>query len=111
MSDERQIHVPESFILLFKSRSTGRLIESREEIESRHDWCEDLAQALVEPTRDSFWALNLDETTVLERTLQGLKESGMPERDVEQAWVIRRLCELLEWSPQLCPGILSTSQD
>ena len=103
MSDDRQILVPESFIQLFKSGRQGRLTASREEIESRYEWCEDLAQTLVEPSRETFWAMNLDESTVLERTLRGLKESNTPDQDGEQAWVVRRLCELLDWPPEACP--------
>jgi hypothetical protein len=104
MSDERQIFIPESFIEIFRTSRHGRLQADRHQIENRYEWCEDMAQMLVEPTRNTFWTLGLDECTVLERTLQGLRgaESGLSLK--ESAWVTRRLCELLDWPPEVCPS-------
>ncbi len=105
MSDDRQIHVPESFLLLFQRPGSSRLIQSRDFIESRHELCEDLAQALMEPTREIFWSMNLDESTVLDRTLQGLcADTGDSTFSQTEAWwVVRRLCELMGWPQSACP--------
>ena len=107
MSDERQIFIPESFIELFRTSRHERLNAGRRHIEERYEWCEDLAQMLVEPSKETFWAQSLDEFTVLERTLLGLRSSESTLNDAESLWVVRRLCELLEWPPQACPAIPS----
>lgn len=104
MSDERQIFIPESFINLFRASRHGRLNAARGHIEERYEWCEDLAQMLLEPSKETFWAQSLDELTVLERTLFGLRSSESTLNDAECLWVVRRLCELLEWPPEACPG-------
>jgi len=103
MSDERQIFIPESFIEIFRTSRHGRLQATRQHIESRYEWCEDLSQMLVDPTRETFWAMGLDESTVLERTIHGLRSGDSALSLKESAWVIRRLCELLNWPPEACP--------
>ncbi|MEN9774722.1 MAG: hypothetical protein RL322_1792 [Pseudomonadota bacterium] len=105
MSEENQIQVPESFLNLFQAPGGRRLIRGRLGIIARYELCEDLAQALIEPSRSVFWSMNLAEDVVLERTLQGLlqAESGEPLSTLEAWWVVRRLCELLDWPETACP--------
>lgn len=105
MSEENQIQVPESFLNLFRTSGGYRLIRGRLEIMARYELCEDLAQALIEPSRTVFWSMNLAEDVVLERTQKGLvqAESGDPLSPLEAWWVVRRLCELLEWPETACP--------
>lgn len=111
MSDDRQIVIPESFIDLFRLTRHGRLQADRRHIENRYEWCEDMAQMLVEPSKDTFWALSLDEATVLARTLHGLQGPESTLTDRESRWVIRRLCELLEWPPRACPPLQQDDPD
>lgn len=111
MSDERQIFIPESFIELFRVSRHGRLSASRSQIEERYEWCEDLAQMLVEPSKETFWSQSLDESTVLERTLIGLRNSESTLNDAENLWVVRRLCELLDWPPQAFAAQAGRMQD
>jgi hypothetical protein len=99
MSDESQIVVPPSFIALFVEPGRSRPGAPRQEIAARHEFCEDLAQMLTEQAQDKRWQLGVDETTVLERMLAGLRAEGSGVSAAEAQWVITRLAELLEWPP------------
>jgi hypothetical protein len=107
MSEESQLQVPESFLRLFQTQPGRRLNQGRREMTARHEQCEDLAQALIEPSRTVFWSMNLAEDVVLERTLHGLldSEAALPLTAPEAWWVVRRLCELLEWPESACPAL------
>lgn len=99
MSDENQIVVPPSFIALFVEPGRSRPTATREEIASRHEHCEDLANLLTEHASTRLWQLGVAEADVLERFHRGLLagETALP--PAEARWVVCRLAELLGWEP------------
>jgi hypothetical protein len=109
MSEESQIQPPESFLKIYSTPPMSRLTHRRSEIIERYEQCEDLAQALIEPSQEVFWSMNLTEELVLNRTLHGLldPESALPMQPAEAQWVVRRLCELLGWPEEACPQVSS----
>ncbi len=97
MTDESQILVPDSFAALYRDRR-GRLTQPLAELRARSEWCEDLAQMLVEPSRARSLGIGLDDDTVLDRTLAGLLAADPPTLNADEArWVVTRLAELLGW--------------
>lgn len=97
MSDESQIVVPPSFVALFVEPGRSKPGAPRQEIAARHEFCEDLAQMLTEQAQDKRWQLGVDEATVLQRMLAGLRTEASVVSGAEARWVITRLAELLEW--------------
>ena len=97
MSDDNQIIVPPSFIALFVPPGRVKPTEPRELIAERYEFCEDMAQMLVEQAQAQRFALGADESDVLERIGRGLAESAALFSAAEARWVLRRLAELLEW--------------
>jgi hypothetical protein len=98
MSPESQIVIPPSFIELFMPPGARRPTEPRAHIEARYELCEDLAQMLTEPASTKRFELGITEADVLERMHAGLAAGAVV--DAAQArWVVRRLAELLGWSP------------
>jgi hypothetical protein len=97
MSDDNQILIPTSFMNLFIEPGRIKPSETREVIAQRYDLCEDMAQMLVEPCRESLWDLGITESDVLQRTDQGLAASETDLSGPETQWVVRRLAELLGW--------------
>lgn len=98
MPDPRQIVIPRSFIELFVLPGSYRPNASREHIEQRYDLCEDMAQMLIEPSRERLQELGIAEADVLERVYAGLR-AGTIVDEREARWVLRRLAELLDWEP------------
>ena len=95
--NERQIPLPPSFIALHVPPGRQRPVESREQLEARHELCEDLAQMLTESTAARRAELGVTEFDVLERVHRGLCAEGSPVSAVEAGWVVCRLAELLGW--------------
>jgi hypothetical protein len=58
---------------------------------------------LTEQAQDKRWQLGVDEATVLQRMLAGLRDGTPVVSEAESRWVITRLAELLEW-PALIAG-------
>ncbi len=104
MSDDAsQLVVPAAFVALFVPPGRSRPSLPLREIAERHEFCEDLAQSLVEPSRERLWALGIAEQDVLERVLGGLQGDGSPVSAAEASWVTGRLAELLGWpTPPAC---------
>lgn len=98
MSEESQILVPPSFVALFVPPGRLRPTAAREEIASRYEFCEDLAQALVEQAQAKRFALGITEDDVLERIGLGLVAQPDLLSAAEAGWVGTRLAELLGWS-------------
>lgn len=98
MSDENQIQIPESFIQLFVDPGRIKPREPREFIAQRYDLCEDMAQMLIEPARETLWSLGIAESDVLERMQLGLSDGKTDLTNDEARWVVRRLQELLDWA-------------
>lgn len=97
MSDDNQILIPTSFMNLFIEPGRIKPSESRQVIAQRYDLCEDMANMLMEPCRESMWDLGITESDVLQRTEQGLLASDTGLSGPESQWVVRRLAELLGW--------------
>lgn len=92
--DDSQIVVPPSFIALFVPPGRVKPTATRAHIVGRHEFCEDLAQALVETAQLQRWQLGITTADVLERIGRGL--AGLADVDeAERGWVLTRLAELL----------------
>lgn len=98
MSEESQIVVPPSFIALFIEPGRTKPSQTREAIEKRYGFCEDLATMLVDTASTQQWQLGIAESDVLERIGAGLNEGGLLESPAEAQWVVTRLAELLDWT-------------
>lgn len=94
--DENQTFVPESFIHLFRDERQ-RLTTSREEIAARHEFCEDMANMLVEHCRTVHSRDGVDGDQILNRCNR--RPGARTDRHAaDQAWwTIRRTAELLGW--------------
>lgn len=99
MSEDNQIEIPHSFVALYLDPGRSKPNASRAVIAQRYEFCEDLACMLTETAKDQLFGLGITEDAVLQRCLQGLNgvESGVS--GTEAVWVVRRLSELLDWTP------------
>lgn len=104
MDDSSQILIPDAFLALYRSPRSGRVTLPRDELAARHEFCEDLAQALTEPARTMLFSHGIAEDEVLHRCHAGLLGEGSGVSADEAAWVAGRLAELLEWSPPATPA-------
>ena len=68
-------------------------------LQERHEFCEDLAQALVDSSRARLFDLKVTQEDVLVKVLEGLAASEEVLSKAESRWVVRRLAELLNWEP------------
>ncbi len=100
MSDSSQIVVPPAFIALFVPPGRSKPTAGLAHIAQRHEFCDDLAQLLMEPARTQLFALGITEHDVLERMHAGLLGDAAVVSPDEARWVVCRLAELLDW-PQL----------
>lgn len=110
MSSGSAIPVPPSFVALHLLPGRSKPVTAWEEISERHEFCDDLAQMLVDRARHTQWDLGLDEATVLERMHSALAHATEPVVSGPEAqWVVCRLAELLGWPmpgtlPNTLPG-------
>lgn len=105
MDEHSQILVPDAFLDLYRSPGRTRLTLPRAEVAARHEFCEDLAQAMTEHAHAMLFGAHLAEDEVLRRCLAGLRAEGAGVSAAEAVWVVRRLAELLDWSqPELPDG-------
>jgi hypothetical protein len=91
--------IPASFLDLHRTGPGGRLKARLADVAERHEFCEDLAQMLVDTARDARAHLQVTEDDVLERIGRGLRGPQAPVDPAEAGWVLRRLAELLQWAP------------
>lgn len=105
MDDSSQILIPDAFAALYRSPRSGRLTLPRDELAARHEFCEDLAQAMVEPARAMLFRHGIAEDEVLRRCHLGLLGEGSGVTADEAFWVACRLAELLEWSQPETPVV------
>lgn len=99
MSDESQIEIPPSFLALYVAPGRQKPSLPREELATRYELCEDMAQMLTETARSMEFGLGIAESDVLSRCLQGLRVEPAVVSEAESVWVVRRLAELLDWPP------------
>ena len=113
MSYSNQQFIPSSFTDLFKdaSRPYAKPSEPFEVILARYDLCEDMAQMLCQPSLNMMGSMNITETDVLDRTLQGLLINPEIVSPSEAKWVLQRLSELLNWSVSDLPALLDRLQE
>lgn len=97
MSDDPQTFIPPSFTALFLRPGQARPAATRAQVLERYEWCEDLAQMLVQTAGSRVFELGITEADALTRCHQGLVQPGALVSPAEAAWVIRRLAELLNW--------------
>ncbi len=88
--------MPPSFIALFVPPGKTKPIASREEIETRYDYCEDLSQLLFDQLRDKMAEHGIPVDIALPRITAVLTEPSLNLNDVESNWVLSRLTELSE---------------
>ena len=93
---ESQIHVPDSFLALFRSGLAQRLNEPWHHVMARYECCEDLAQGLVPQARALVADLGVTEDAVATRIAPGLQPPSVGLAPEEAQWVCTRLVELLE---------------
>ena len=99
MSNENQIEIPQSFIALYVKPGHSKPGAAHAVVLGRYEQCEDLAMTLTEHAGLLAFKENLSEKEVLQRCLQGLLVDASAYSAAESDWVIRRLAELLEWTP------------
>ena len=92
--DHNQTLVPGSFLLLHSRH--GRALKPREEIEARHELCEDVAlhgaAFLADRHREGD-----DTSAALQRCHDGLRADPGAFSAGEAAWVVRRVAEIQGW--------------
>ncbi len=100
MSDSDQHFIPNSFTDLFKdpARPYAKASEPFAVVLERYDLCEDMAQMLYQPSLNMMGSLNITESDVIDRTLEGLLIIPEVVNPKEAKWIVQRLCELLQWS-------------
>jgi hypothetical protein len=105
MSDDRpQIEIPPSFVALH-SDARGRLRLARSELYDRYEWCEDMAQQLVERAQRVHHDLGVAQDQVIARIGAGLADPASQVDAAESTWVLHRLAELLGWDwDEVAPG-------
>ena len=120
MSFDHQIEIPPSFVALYMRPGRSTPVASHAEVLARYEQCEDMALVLMEQAHVLAFKESLSEQEVLTRCRQGLLfeepvggKPGEPPPDApgdrsdeqqifstqEAEWVVRRLAELLEWTP------------
>jgi hypothetical protein len=57
-----------------------------------------MAQMIYQPSMNMMGSLNITETDVIDRTLEGLLIIPEVVNPKEAKWIVQRLCELLQWS-------------
>jgi hypothetical protein len=98
MDDSNQLEVPPSFTELFTAKGGYRLTRPMDEVRSRFELCEDLAQLLTEQASTTRFKTEAPPAQVLETIQLGLSGEDSPVQPEEAAWVVKRLAELLEWN-------------
>ncbi|MGY0197012.1 hypothetical protein ACWA7J_18235 [Leptothrix sp. BB-4] len=96
MSDDDQIEIPASFIALHAD-PRGRLRIARTDLRQRYEWCEDMAQMLVERAQRVHHDLGVAQVDVIARIGAGLADPTSQVDAAESTWVLHRLAELLGW--------------
>ena len=97
MSDENQILIPQSFMVLFLDPGRSRPNAPREVVAGRYELCEDMANLLTEHAQTTVFEQGVSESQVLLRCRQSLLVEGSVFSEPEAGWIICRLAELLNW--------------
>jgi len=97
MTDDNRSWIPDSFLALFVEPGQLKPNASREVIQERYAFCEDLATLLTDTARSRLWELRITEADVLDRIHAGLTAGQIGVTSEEALWVRHRLAELLGW--------------
>lgn len=98
MSEDNQIVVPASFMALYVPPGKIKPNISRQLLIERYEFCEDLAQVLVEQAKTKQWELGISQDIVIERVAKGLLQATDLLSDAESQWLMTRLDELMQHS-------------
>jgi hypothetical protein len=101
MTIDNQIEPPQSFIAMYVTPGRSRPNAPQEIVLARYEQCEDMACILTEHARTLAFKENFSESEVLARCHQGLRDDASDFNEMEAAWVICRLTELLGWEEHL----------
>ncbi len=97
MSEEHQVHLPESFVAIYVPPGKFKPTLSREQMLQRYELCEDMAQLLTSRAADLQFQLGITEAMALDQCEQGLLAEPAVVSPAEARWVVCRLAELLQW--------------
>lgn len=97
LDDSSQLFIPDSFRTLFVPTGRMKPTASCEEIAERYEFCEDLAQMLVDTCKTLQARDGLAEDIVLDRVRAGLGGDAATVTGPEADWVVRRTAELMDW--------------
>jgi len=96
MYDHNQTFVADSFMALFIRN--GRLTATRDEIERRYEFFEDLALHVASMSAMVAVVDKFEQMDALNRCRMGLLVAPSQVAEVEASWIVRRVAELLDWS-------------
>jgi hypothetical protein len=103
MSDDYQIDIPPSFFAVYTDQRQ-RLSEPIAIVRSRYEVCEDLANHLVQHAQILHHVEVPSEEEILVRIHAGLSSPDAGVSAAEALWIVRRLAELVGWSPHSPPA-------
>jgi hypothetical protein len=97
MSEEHQVHLPESFVALYVPPGKVKPTLGHHDLLQRYELCEDMAQLLTGRAADLQFQLGITEAMALDQCEQGLLAEPAVVSPAEARWVVCRLAELLQW--------------
>lgn len=99
MPIDNQIEIPQSFMAMYVKPGHSKSNASHDVILGRYERCEDMACILIEHAQTMAFKEDFSEQEVLVRCHQGLLADASNFTERESAWIVRRLAELLGWTP------------
>ena len=99
MPFDNQIEIPASFMAMYVTPGHSRPNASHQVVLARYERCEDIACLLVESAQTMAFKENFSEREVLTRCYRGLIADLSNFACQEARWIVRRLAELLDWTP------------
>lgn len=99
MPFDNQIEIPASFMAMYVTPGHSRPNAAHQVVLDRYERCEDIACLLVESAQAMAFKENFSEQEVLTRCYRGLIADSSNYTSHEAGWIVRRLAELLEWTP------------
>ena len=99
MAFDNQIEIPASFMAMYVTPGHSRPNTAHQVVLDRYERCEDIACLLVESAQTMSFKENFSEREVLTRCYRGLIADSSNYTCQEAGWIVRRLAELLDWTP------------
>ena len=97
MTEEFQIHIPDSFMTLYVPPGRIKPMLGQRDLATRYELCEDLALTLAPTASQMQLARDLHTSAVLAQCLQAITGEDAVLDLPEARWVMCRLAELLDW--------------